>query len=79
MNNRQAVYQIIKCVRFFSRHGLALRGDKDKSGGNIRQLLHDKAKYDANLAEWLKRKKNVYTSPDIQNELIKLMVLQILR
>ena len=31
-----------------------------------------------NLTEWLKRKENVYTSPDIQNEVIKLFGLQIL-
>ena len=31
------------------------------------------------LAEWLKRKENVYTSSTIQNEMIKLMGLSILR
>ena len=31
------------------------------------------------MAAWLKRKVNVYTSPDIQNELIKLMGIHILR
>ena len=41
--------------------------------------MRDKAEDDANLAEWLKRKENVYTSPDIQNEFTKLMDLQILR
>ena len=40
--------------------------------------VFSKAEGDTNLAEWLKRKENVYTSPDIQNEVIKLMGLQIL-
>ena len=78
-NNRQALYQIMKCIRFLSRQGLALRGNKDESDGNLRQLLFHKAEDDTNLAEWLKRKENVYTSPDIQNEVIKLLGLQILR
>ena len=32
-----------------------------------------------NLAEWLRRKENVYNSPDIQNEIIKIMGLHLLR
>ena len=66
MNNRQALYQILKCIRFLSRQGLALKGNnKDESDGNLRQLLFNVAEDDPNLAEWLKRKENVYTSPDI--------------
>ena len=38
-----------------------------------------KAENDLNLKSWLKRKENVYTSPDIQNEIIKVMALQVLR
>ncbi len=36
-------------------------------------MLQMEAVQDANLKDWLKRKENVYTSPDIQNEVIKLM------
>jgi len=38
-----------------------------------------KAKEDPNLSEWLKRKKNVYISPGIQNEIIKLMGIKLLQ
>ena len=38
-----------------------------------------KAEKDEILANWLKRKENVYTSPTIQNEMIKLMCLSMLR
>lgn len=38
-----------------------------------------KAIENTNLTEWLKRKENVYTSPEIQNEILKVMGLQILR
>ena len=79
VNNRQALYQIMGSIKFLCRQGLALRGDKEEKDGNLRQLLSMKAECDANLAEWLIRKENVYTSPEIQNEIIKLMGIQILR
>ena len=50
-----------------------------ESDSNPHQLLHLKSESDCNLAAWLKHKENVYTSPDIQNELIKLMGIKILR
>ena len=53
-----------------------MRGDGDESDGNLQQLLRMKAADD--LADWLKRKENVYTSPDIQNELLKTMGIQLL-
>ncbi len=36
-------------------------------------MLQMEAVQDVNLKDWLKRKENVYTSPDIQNEVIKLI------
>ena len=77
--SRHALHQILTCVRFLGRQGLALRGDGDESDGNFKSLLQMKANDDPILAEWLKRKENVYTSPEIQNEIIKLMGLQVLR
>ena len=37
------------------------------------------AEIDPNLCRWLKRKENVYTSPDIQNEAVKVMGVKLLR
>ena len=79
VKNRNALLQIVSSIRYLSRQGLALRGDGDESNGNLKQLLRMKAEEDPNLAEWLKRKENVYTSPDVQNELLKVMGLQVLR
>ena len=73
IKHRQALFQIISSIWFLCRQGLALRGDGTEHDSNFNQLLALKAKEDTNLAEWLKRKENVYTSPDIQNELIKIM------
>ena len=79
VKNRKALLQIMSCIRFLSRQGLAMRGDGNESDGNFQQLLCMKAADNHNLAEWLKRKENVYTSPDIQNEIIKIMGIQVLR
>ena len=56
-----------------------MRGDGNESDGNLQQLLQMNAKEDPNLAQWLKRKEDVYTSPDIENEVIKVMGLQVLQ
>jgi hypothetical protein len=79
VKNQHALYQIITSIKYLCRQGLALRGDRDESDSNLRQLLKLKAEDDVILMEWLKRKENVYTSPDIQNEIIKLMGISILR
>ena len=76
LKNRQALYQILSSIKFLSRQGLAMRGD---GNGNLQQLLRMKAEEDPNLAQWLKRKENVYTSPDIQNEVVRVMGNQVLR
>jgi len=79
LNNRHALHEILVCVKYLCRQGLPLRGDKDESDGNFIQLLKMKAEVDSKLTEWLKRKENKYTSPTIQNEMIKLMGMSILR
>ena len=66
VKNSEALLQIMSCIRFLSRQGLAMRGDGDESDANLQQLLCMKAADNPNLADWLKRKENVYTSPDIQ-------------
>lgn len=66
---RQALYQIIISIKFLGRQGLPLRGDKGGLDSNLHQLLKMKAETDLNLGEWLKRKQNVYTSPDIHIEI----------
>ena len=66
-------------VRFLNRQGVAFRGDGDESDGNLQQLLCLQSEKDPNLAHWLKRKKNVYSRPQIQNEMIKTLGLQVLR
>ena len=54
-----------------------MTGDGNECDGNVQQLLCMKAADNPNLAEWLKRKENVYMSPDIQNEIIKIIGIQV--
>eukprot|EP00731_Ephydatia_muelleri_P026423 Em0018g523a len=78
-NNRHCLFEIIQCIRFLCRQGLALRGDDDDQDGNLKQLIHMKAYSDTMLKNWLVKKDNVYTSPEIPNEIIQTMSLQVLR
>ena len=78
MKNSKALLQIISVITFFCRQGLAQRGANDETDSNS-QLLGMKAHDDPNLASWLKRKESVYTSATIQNEIIKIMGIHVLR
>ena len=71
---------ILGVVRFLGRQGLAIHGSALSSevDGNFSQLLHLFSEYDEQLVCWLKRKTNKYTSPDMQNEMLKVMSLRFL-
>ena len=79
MKNSKVLLQIISVITFLCRQGVALRGTNDETDSNFSQLLSMKANDDPNLASWLKRKENVYTSATIQNEIIKIMGIHVLR
>ena len=64
------LFQILSCLWFLCQQGLALRVDEIECDNNFKELLRLKARGD-NLAVWLKRKQNVYTSPDAQNNVIR--------
>ena len=77
--NIQTLFQIFSSIKFLCRQGLPLRGDGTEADGNLQQLLKMQVKEDHNLAEWLRRKDNVYTSSEIQNEVIRHMGITLLR
>ena len=78
---------ILSTIRFLGRQGLPLRGtffNDDVEGGsesnsNFLQLLHLRANDIPQLKEWLKKARDKFTSPSIQNELLEIMALDILR
>ena len=66
-------------LRFLSRQGVAIRGDGNESGSNFHQLLLILSADNPELAQWLDKKKDKYTSPEIQNEVLKVMAILLSR
>jgi hypothetical protein len=66
-------------VKFLARQGLPLRGHGDDSDSNFIQLYKLCGQNDPKVLEWLKKKRDKYTSGEIQNEVIMVMALKILR
>ena len=62
-----------------STAGSPLRGHGDESDSNFFQLLKLRGEDDARIATWLEKKTDKYTAPDMQNEILKVMALQVLR
>ena len=58
--SRSVLLQISSVLRFLAQQGLAIRGDRDEKDSNFSQMLSVKSQEDPNLAEWFKRKENVY-------------------
>ena len=71
--------KILQNVMFLARQNIALRCDKDESDSNFNQLLQLRACDDSDIKDWLKKKTDKYTSAKIQNEMLEVMALQVLR
>ena len=87
-HNRALLQIIISSIRFLSRQGIALRGryksgDDNLVGGehdsNFIQLLKLRAHDIPQLTQWMEKSQDKFTSPDIQNEILKIMALTIQR
>ena len=76
---RECLVKIISNIKFLARQGLPLRGHGDESNSNFFQLMKLRAEDDAKITSWLERKTDKYTSPEMQNEIIKTMAMQVLR
>ena len=79
LEHRHCFIKIMSNVKFLARQGLAFRGHGDETDSNFLQLLKLRAEDDTKIEKWLQRKTNKYTSADIQNELMKVMGLHVLR
>lgn len=69
--NRSCLMSILSNLRFLARQGLPLRGAADDSDSNFNQLNLLRCEENPHFKKLLQRKK--YTSPEIQNELLKIM------
>ena len=77
-NNRQQLLTILRNIRFLARQGLALRGH-DSPESNFTQILKLHGESDPSILKWMEKKTEKYTSSDIQNTMLQVMALDILR
>lgn len=79
LKNREYVFQVFQNIRFLARQGIALRGDGDEKDSNFMQLLMLRKIDNPSIQSMLERKTDKYTSPVIQNEMLQIMGLKVLR
>ncbi len=79
LEHRQCFLKLLSNVRFLARQALPLRGGGDESNSNYMQLLKLRGEDDSRAFQWIKKKTDKYTSGDMQNEMIKVMALQVLQ
>ena len=82
--SREILKIILSSVRYLGRQGLALRGqchktDYGESDSNLMQLLRTRADDKPSLLKWMEKSQDKFISPDIQNEMLSIMPLRILR
>ena len=78
-DNRECLIKILSSLRFLGRQGLPIRGDGDDTDRNYTQLLTVRGEDDSRMLEWLKRKNEKYTCAEVQNEMLQIMALSMLR
>ena len=83
-DNRRALCTILSTLCFLARQGLPLRGnyvsdDGSESSSNFMQLLQLRTEDVRVLATWLQKSQDRFTSPMIQNELLEIMPMTVLR
>ena len=77
LKNRENVFQVFQNIRFLARQGIVLRGDGDEKDSNFMQLLMLRKYDNPTVQSMLDKKTDKYTSPIIQNEMLKIMGLRV--
>lgn len=78
-DSRECLLKTLPGVKYLARQGLALMGDGNECNSNYVQLLTVRGEKDSKIIDGLQRKIEKYTCADSQNEMLKIMVLAILR
>ena len=79
LERRKCFLKILSNLRFLARQRFPLRGHGDEQDSNLIQLLKLRAEDDPKITEWMKKKTDKYISQDIQNEVLKIIALSVLR
>ena len=78
-NNRKMLIVLLSTARYLARQNSAFRGHEEESS-NFLQLLHLRCDDVPGLKDWLEKKSTPrYTSPQIQNEMIRTLAHTVLR
>ena len=75
--NRSMLLMIFQNMQFLSRQGLPLHGH-DSEDSSFIQFLRLGGNDKPSVSEWLNKKADKYTSPEIQNKILALMPHMIL-
>ena len=75
INSRACLIKIVLYLDYQPRQRLPLRSHGNDQDSNFKQLLKYRAEDDPMFSEWLNRKNQNVTSPEIQNEILKEMSL----
>ena len=79
LDSRHCFLKVLSNIRFLAHQGLPFRGDGGEVDSNFIQLFHLRGEDNPMVLEWLKKKTCKYTSAEIQNEILKIMALEVLR
>ena len=84
IESRRIFLKILSCVQYLAHQSLPMCGNWiQKSGSefnaNFNQLLLLRCEGDPEMAKWLERKRFMYTSPLVQNEVLEVLALAIMR
>ena len=77
--NRHVLLKILSNIRFLARQGSALRGSGSGKDSNFLQLYYLRSEDNPVMLNWITKKTDKYVSGDIQNEMLQVMALNILR
>ena len=78
-DNRHMLYKILSNVRFLVQQGLPLCGSRQGDDSNFIQLLKLRGTDDVRMTEWIEQKISKYTTADVQNEMLTVMSLRVMR
>lgn len=76
--NRKVFLRVLQNIAFLAKQGMALRGSGDLDS-NFTQLLLLQSSDCPEIEPWMRKKTNKYTSHEVQNEILKVMSLSIVR
>ena len=78
MECHQCLLKVLSNMKLLVRQGLPLRGYGDESDSNFHQLLKLRSGDDPQVKTWLSKNIETYTSADVTNEMLKVIVVQVL-